>query len=169
MAFAAPQEKNARSISHVFPISREGAGVVTGGCSPVPANSCDGGGFCSPTTTSATTLSTGFRAAFPFRISARQSFLRATRVPDRRWTYHLPITRSFFLTSPNPLANVFRGIYGTEHRRRQPTAGQTPIFRRHTLEPTRGQVSGEIRYRFLFNMTGMELRVCAIARGKLPR
>jgi hypothetical protein len=128
----------------------EGAGVVTGGLLSDPGQLCDGGGFCYLDHDQRNTLSTGFHAALPFRISASgnlsygSGFLNGdgpTHLPDHtEVSFSLSKSIGERLSVGFTAQNIADGRYLLDNSN---TFGGT-----HWNYPR--QVSGEIRYRFHF-------------------
>jgi len=101
-------------------------------CSPIPANSAHAADFVYLITTPRNTSAQGgqFLPPIPFAFSAGgHLFLRLPGFLNAL-DYSSPDHQKFFFSfshSPNPLANVFRGIYG-KNIADGPTSGQLPSF-----------------------------------------
>jgi len=95
----------------------EGAGVVTGGLLSDPSQLCDGGGFCYLDHDQHNTLSAGFHAVLPFRVSAAANLSYGFGFLDEEGPQHLPTTPNFPSRFPKPSANAFRRLHSAEYRR----------------------------------------------------
>jgi outer membrane receptor protein involved in Fe transport len=128
----------------------EGAGVVTGGLLSDPGQLCDGGGFCYLDHDQRNTLSAGFRAALPFRISAAGNLSYGSGFLAGDGPFHLADHTEVSLSLSKSIGerlsvgftaqNIADGRYLLDNSN---TFGGT-----HWNYPR--QVSGEIRYRFHF-------------------
>jgi outer membrane receptor protein involved in Fe transport len=128
----------------------EGAGVVTGGLLSDPGQLCDGGGFCYLDHDQRNTLSAGFRAALPFRISAAGNLSYGSGFLAGDGPFHLADHTEVSISLSKAIGerlsvaftaqNIADGRYLLDDSN---TFGGT-----HWNYPR--QVSGEIRYRFHF-------------------
>jgi outer membrane receptor for ferrienterochelin and colicin len=128
----------------------EGGGLVTGGLFSNPGQLCDGGGFCYLDHDQRNTLSAGFHAALPFRVSASGNLSYGSGFLDGDGPNHLgdhtELSFSFSKAIGERLSvgftaqNIADGRYLLDNSN---TFGGT-----HWNYPR--QVSGEIRYRFHF-------------------
>ena len=128
----------------------EGGGVITGGLLADPGQLCDGGGFCYLDHDQRNTLSTGFHAALPFRVSASGNLSYGSGFLDGDGPNHLgdhtELSFSLFKAIGERFSlgftaqNVTDGRYLLDNSN---TFGGT-----HWNYPR--QVSGELRYRFHF-------------------
>jgi outer membrane cobalamin receptor len=128
----------------------EGAGVVTGGLLSDPGQLCDGGGFCYLDHDQRNTLSAGFHAALPFRVSASANLSYGSGFLDGEGPQHLPDHTEYSFSLSKSIGerlsvaftaqNIGDGRYLLDNSN---TFGGT-----HWNYPR--QVSGQIRYRFHF-------------------
>jgi TonB dependent receptor/Carboxypeptidase regulatory-like domain/TonB-dependent Receptor Plug Domain len=128
----------------------EGAGVVTGGLLSDPGELCEDGGFCYLDHDQRNTLSAGFHAGLPFRISVSGNLSYGSGFLDGEGPQHLPDHAEFSLALSKSIGerlsvgftaqNIGDERYLLDHAN---TFGGT-----HWNYPR--QVSGEIRYRFHF-------------------
>lgn len=128
----------------------EGGGVITGGLLADPGQLCDGGGFCYLDHDQRNTLSAGFHAALPFRVSASGNLSYGSGFLDGDGPTHLgdhtELSFSFFKAIGERFSvgltaqNIAGGRYLLDNSN---TFGGT-----HWNYPR--QVSGELRYRFHF-------------------
>jgi hypothetical protein len=128
----------------------EGAGVVTGGLLSDPGQLCEDGRFCYLDHDQRNTLSAGFHAALPFRISASGNLSYGSGFLDGEGPKHLPDHAEFSFALSKAVGerlllgftaqNIADGPYLLDNSN---TFGGT-----HWNFPR--QVSGEVRYRFHF-------------------
>jgi outer membrane cobalamin receptor len=128
----------------------EGAGIVTGGLLADSGELCDDGGFCYLDHDQRNTLSAGFHAALPYRISASGNLSYGSGFLDGEGPQHLPDHAEFSFSLSKAIGegllvgftaqNIGDGRYLLDNSN---TFGGT-----HWNYPR--QVSGEIRYRFHF-------------------
>src|SRR4029077_19139699 len=95
----------------------EGAGVVTGGLLSDPGQLCDGGGFCYLDHDQRNTLSAGFHAALPYRISASGNLSYGSGFLNGDGPTHLPDhTEGSFSPSKGVGERLSVGFTAQKHR-----------------------------------------------------
>jgi hypothetical protein len=128
----------------------EGGGVVTGGLLSDPGQLCDGGGFCYLDHDQRNTLSAGFHASLPWRVSASGNLSYGSGFLDGDGPFHLADHTEVSISLSKAIGerlsigltaqNIGDGRYLLDNSN---TFGGT-----HWNYPR--QVSGQLRYRFHF-------------------
>ena len=128
----------------------EGAGVVTGGLLADPGQLCENGGFCYLDHDQRNTLSAGFHAALPFRISASGNLSYGSGFLDGEGPQHLPDHTEFSLS----LSKSFGERFSLGFTAQNIGDGRYLLDNSNTFGGTHWnyprQISGELRYRFHF-------------------
>ncbi len=128
----------------------EGAGVITGGLLSNPGQLCDNGGFCYLDHDQRNTLSTGFHAALPWRISASANVSYGSGFLNGNGPLHFPGHREASLSFSKSFGERFSLGFTAQNV----SDGRYLLDNSNTFGGTHWnyprQISGELRYRFHF-------------------